>query len=70
MMEHTVTARISAALRLRPMTVAELVPAVCSTDTHVRACLAALRETGRVRPGGMAPRKHRQGAAPRYWEAA
>lgn len=69
-MEHTVTARIAAALRLRPMTVAELVPAVCSTDTHVRACLAALRDSGRVRPGGTAPRKHRQGAVPRYWEAA
>jgi hypothetical protein len=69
-MPHTVTARISAALQLRPMTVAELVPAVCSTDTHVRACLAALRDSGRVRAGLTAPRTHRKGATPRYWEAA
>jgi hypothetical protein len=68
-MSH-VSDRIVAALRLRPLTIAELTPMVFSTPFHVRKCLSNLADEGKVRKGQPAPRRGRMGATPHYWEAA
>lgn len=69
-MKPRVPNQILAALRLRPMTVAELTPMVNSTPEHVRIVLAELAGQGAIRRGPSAPRNHRKGAIPRYWELA
>jgi len=68
-MSH-VSDRIVAALRLRPLTIAELTRMVFSTPCHVRTCLAALAVEGKVKKGSPAPRTGRMGAIPHFWEAA
>jgi hypothetical protein len=64
-----VSNRIVAALRLRPLTIAELTPMVFSTPCHVRKCLADLATEGKVRKGPPAPRAGRMGAIPHFWES-
>jgi hypothetical protein len=67
---NRVSDRIVAALRLRPLTIAELTPMVFSTPFHVRKCLSDLATEGKVRKGPPAPRQGRMGATPHFWEAA
>jgi predicted transcriptional regulator len=69
-MKARVPSQILAALKKRPMTVAELLTEVNSTPEHVRTVILSLEDGGSIRRGSTAPRHYRKGAIPRYWELA
>ena len=62
--------RIVAELRAKPRTADQLSEDLPASPHYVRACLAVLREEGRVIKGEPAPRRARKGATPHVWMAA